>query len=60
VRCSASDKTAAVEVTVRLVSGVPVLVYPADAAFDGVGGIVDDVEVLARLMGWLRAQQLVP
>ena len=51
MRCYAADPNTIVEVTVQLVSGVPVLVYPTDVAFDGVDEIVDDAEVLARFAG---------
>ena len=49
MRCFTTDPTTVVEVTVQLVVGVPMLVYPADAAFDGVAEIDDDPDALARL-----------
>jgi len=51
MRCYAADPKTVIEVTVQLVAGVPVLVYPADAAFDGIEEIVDDAVALARLAG---------
>ena len=49
VRCYTSDPTKAIDVTIQLVSSVPVLVYPADATFDGAAEIEDDETELARL-----------
>ncbi|HEU4807623.1 MAG TPA: hypothetical protein VFT01_05120 [Homoserinimonas sp.] len=48
VRCYTTDPDAVVEVTIQLVSGVPILIYPADVTFIG-AEIVDDPETIARL-----------
>ena len=48
VRCFTIDPDAVIEVTIQLVSGVPLLIYPADMTFVGTD-IVDDPEVIARL-----------
>lgn len=48
VRCYTTDPDAIVEVTLQLVSGVPLLIYPADVTFIG-AEIVDDPETIARL-----------
>ncbi|MHA6695281.1 hypothetical protein [Homoserinimonas sp. A520] len=53
VRCFTTDPDAMVEVTIQLVSGVPLLIYPADVTFIG-AEIIDDPEVLARLTGSAR------
>ena len=49
MRCYATDPSTVVEVTAQFVAGVPLLVYPADAAFDDVAEITDDPTTLARL-----------
>ena len=48
VRCYTSDPDAVVEVTIQLVSGVPLLIYPADVTFLGTE-IVDAPEVIEHL-----------
>ncbi|MEX1077898.1 MAG: hypothetical protein WED09_02165 [Homoserinimonas sp.] len=48
VRCYTTDPDAVMEVSIQLVSGVPLLIYPADVTFIG-AEIVDDPEVLDRL-----------
>lgn len=49
VRCYTNNSEAPVEVSMQLVAGVPVLVYPATAEFDGAPEPEDDPQVLARL-----------
>ncbi|MET0932848.1 MAG: hypothetical protein ABWX56_03985 [Mycetocola sp.] len=49
MRCYTTDPTTPIEVTAQFVAGVPLLVYPADAAFDGAAEIVDDPATLERL-----------
>lgn len=49
LRCYTSDPTHLVDVSVQLVAGVPVLVYPADATFEGAAEPDDDEAELARL-----------
>lgn len=49
MRCYTTDPTVAIDVTVQIVAGVPVLVYPADAMFEGAAELDDDPAVLARL-----------
>ncbi|TFB97488.1 hypothetical protein E3O42_16250 [Cryobacterium adonitolivorans] len=48
VRCYTTDPARTLGVTVQ-VSGVPMLVYPADAVFGGVAEIEDDPAALERL-----------
>ncbi|MBG6237479.1 hypothetical protein IWX78_000422 [Mycetocola sp. CAN_C7] len=49
MRCYTTDPSTLVEVTAQFVAGVPLLVYPADAAFDGIAEPADDPETIARL-----------
>jgi hypothetical protein len=48
VRCFTTDPDDVVEVTIQLVSGVPLLIYPADMTFVGTE-MVDDPQVIERL-----------
>jgi hypothetical protein len=48
VRCYTIDPDAVMEVTIQLVPGVPLLIYPADVMFHG-SEIEDDLEVIERL-----------
>lgn len=52
MRCYTTDPTSVVEVTAQFVGGVPLLVYPADAAFNDADEIVDDPDVLAYLTAY--------
>jgi hypothetical protein len=54
MRCYTTDPTKAVDVTVQIVSGVPVLVYPADVDFEGAAELDDDPAVIARLQRRIR------
>ncbi|MBX0300140.1 hypothetical protein K2F54_09135 [Cryobacterium sp. 1639] len=49
IRCYTTDPDRLLDVTIQVVAGVPLLVYPADAAFDGVAEIEDDPAALGRL-----------
>ncbi|GHD46435.1 hypothetical protein D9V29_08775 [Mycetocola manganoxydans] len=52
MRCYTTDPAQVVEVTAQFVAGVPLLVYPADAAFDGADEIVDDPDTIAHLTAY--------
>jgi len=54
VRCYITDPGHTVDVTIQVVAGVPLLVYPADAAFDGAAEVEDDPAALGRL-GYRRS-----
>lgn len=49
VRCYTTDPDAPIDVTVQLVAGVPLLIYPADVTFADAADLVDDPETLAHL-----------
>ncbi|MBF0671757.1 MULTISPECIES: hypothetical protein [unclassified Salinibacterium] len=49
VRCYINSTDGVMDVSVQLVSGVPVLVYPASPEFDGMPEPEDEPQVLSRL-----------
>lgn len=49
MRCYTTDPTRQIDVTAQFVAGVPLLVYPADATFDGAAEIDDDPATLEYL-----------
>ena len=55
MRCYTADPTVVIEVTAQFVAGVPLLVYPADAAFDGVEEIVDEPRAITQLTAFAAA-----